>query len=514
MNFLDKLLNHFNLTYEEYLSLSKNVDEISLINPNSIKGMDKVKERIFKAIENKEKILVYGDYDCDGICATTIMVRTFQKLGYNVDYYIPSRYSDGYGLNVEQVNIACLRDTNLIITVDNGISAHEAIDVAVNNGVDVIVIDHHELPPEPVKAVGIIHPTYSDISDIIGSGGYMALFVSSALLGHYDDYLVTLAGLSTISDLMELKGYNRDVVRLALDNLKKHRYPTLCFLMDSNVITEKTFSLEIAPKINAVGRVYLSSSKVAVNFLLSTTNDDIFRFGQKILDYNEERKQLTKEAFETVKVNEEEAAICLLTDMKEGLIGLLANRLMNEYNRPCIIFTPEQFNDSILKGSIRSKEGFNVTKAFETLNKYLLTGGGHALAGGLSIKREDFEDFKRDFLKLAKEYPIIEPKEETIDISLNDISLQNYEILQTFMPFGMSFKEPSFKISNLPTQGLTFISFGKHLSHKLTMNTKLLGFNMNESEIKSKRSIDIIGNFNLSEYKGYQTLEFRINKYN
>ena len=513
MSILEKLLEYYHLSQKDYEYISRPLSDVKLIDPQSIKGMDVVVSRIHKAIENKEKIIIYGDYDCDGVTATSIMVKTFQKLGYPVSYYIPSRYKDGYGLNVTNVIKIAENGYKLIICVDNGISANEAISKANELGMEVIVIDHHEVPSEMVEAVGIIHPTVSEISPIIGSGGYMSLFVSGALLDGYDDYLLTLAGLSTISDLMELKGYNRDVVRLALDNFKKHKYIQLYYLLDSNLINEKSFSLAIAPKINAIGRLVEDTSiNRLVKYLTSEDEKEIYALKEWILSMNEKRKELTKEAIDTLPLLKDEPGICLLTDMKEGLIGLIANRLMNEYNVPTIVFTNDS-HDGILKGSIRSKEGFNVTKAFESLEKYLLTGGGHALAGGLSIKEEDYESFKNDYLELCKKYTIEEVVEESIEISLSDISQKTYDIIETFSPFGMGNKEPYFLIKNLPTRALTFISQGKHLSTKLSMNTKLLGFNMNESDIKAHKLINVYGNFNMSEYKGYETLEFRVNKY-
>ena len=512
MELLEKLLNYYGLSKSDYEYMSRPLSEVKLIDPNSIKGMDEVVTRIKKAIKDKEKIIIYGDYDCDGVSATSIMVKTFQKLDYEVSYYIPSRYKDGYGLNVKNVIKMKNNGFSLIICVDNGISAFESISKAKELGIDVIVIDHHDVPPQRVEAVGIIHPIVSEISPIIGSGGYMSLFVSGALLGHYDHYLVTIAGLSTISDLMELKGYNRDVVRLAIDNLKRYKYKPLYYLLDNNVINEKAFSLSIAPKINAVGRLMEDTSvNRLVKYLISEDDLEIERLHEWILSINEQRKELTKEVVDNLPKMDNQNGICMLSNMKEGLIGLVANRLMNEYNVPTIIFTEAE--EGILKGSIRSKEGFNVVKAFESLNKYLLTGGGHALAGGLSIKKSDFEAFRDDFIKLTETYKIEEVKEETIGISLNEINYKTYELLQSFAPFGMGFKEPLFEVDHLPTRALTFISGGKHLSTKLSINTKLLGFNISESEMKSSPEVDIIGTFNVSEFKGYETLEFRVQKY-
>ena len=512
--FKEKIIEHYHLTNEEVKELTKPLSEVSLLDPTKINGMDKTTSRIFKAINNKEKIIIYGDYDCDGISATTIMVKTFEKLNYPVSYYIPSRYLDGYGLNVVNVEKIAKKGYKLIICVDNGISANEAIDKANEYGIDVIVIDHHEVPKEMVNAYSIIHPTVSHISDIIGSGGYMSLFVSAALLNKYDDYLVTIAGLSTISDLMELKGYNRDVVRLAIDNLNKHHYLALSLLLDTHVITEKSFGLEIAPKINAIGRINEDTSvNKVVKYLISEDEHEIYALSEWILKINDIRKDLTKEIADSLPAIENEYGICVNLEIKEGLIGLLANRLMGQYKVPSIVFTSDKKDPDILKGSIRSKEGFNVVKAFESLNKYLLSGGGHAFAGGLSINKMEFDNFKLDFLELAKAHRFVEENIEAIEISLIDINITNYKTLREFAPFGMGFNEPSFIVNNIPTKNLTFISNGKHLSTKLSLNSKLLGFNMPQEEIKSNSSINLYGQFYLSEYKGFETLDFRINKY-
>lgn len=514
-DFRAKILNYYSLNEDDYASLTKPIEEVRLLDPDSIEGMKEVKERIFKAIKNKEKIIIYGDYDCDGITSTSIMFETFKKLDYEVSYYVPSRYIDGYGLNVENVMRIAENKYNLIICVDNGISANEAIDKANELGIDVIVIDHHEVPENRVKAVGIIHPTVSNISNIIGSAGYMSLFVSAALLGYYDDYLLTLAGLSVVSDMMELKGYNRDVVRLAIDKLKKHRYPRLMDLVENELINEKTFGLEIAPKINAIARVVTNKNiNLLVKYLTSEDENYVKSLRDWILENNEQRKLLTKQAVELIPSADlvNKSGIVLKLDILEGLIGLIANRLLGEYNVPILIFTEEEKNPDVLKGSIRSKEGFNVVKAFESLSKYIIDGGGHALAGGLSIKKADFEAFREDFEKLCAAYPFDNDEKPSIEISLTDINMDNYRVLETFSPFGVGFKEPLFKVSNLPTRGLEFISQGKHLSTPLSIQSKLLGFNMSESVIKSNSHIDIFGTFYLNS-KFRTTLEFRISDF-
>ena len=515
MEFRQKILDYFHLSEQDYLELTKPLEELSLPDFNAPPDMGKIKNRIFKAIKEKEKIIVYGDYDCDGICSTSIMVKTFEKLGYPVSYYIPIRYQDGYGLNVTNVIKIKEAGFKLIICVDNGICQVEAINKANELGVDVIVIDHHEEGEERVKALGIIHPSISNISDVFGCGGFMSLITSAALLGSYDPYLLTLAGLSTISDMMELKEYNRNVVRLALENLKTYKYKPLMTLLETEIITEKSFGLDIAPKINAVGRLVEDKTiNRLVRFLLSEDDEEIFKLSSWIKNTNELRKTLTKEAVETLPkdlLNEE--GIVLKLDIKEGLIGLIANRLLNEYNVPTIIFTKDSVNENFLKGSIRSKEGFNVQKAFESLSKYMVAGGGHALAGGLTIKEEDFEAFKSDFIKLAKAYKFTKVEPPSIELSLQEISFKNYNILREFSPFGVGFPEPIFSLKNLPTKSLQFISFGKHLSTPVSINSKILGFNISQAEIKSHLTVDLFGNLSTSLFRDKLSIEFRVSDF-
>lgn len=515
MEFIDKLLNYYNLTSEDYLKLTKEVSEKDLPDFSHIKGMDNVKNRIFEAIKNNEKIIVYGDYDCDGVCSTSIMVKTFEKLNYPVSYYLPIRYTDGYGLNVVNVEKISKAGFKLIITVDNGICQNEAIDKANELGMDVLVIDHHEAPEVQVNAKGIIHPIISEISDIYGCGGFMSLLVSAALLDGYDPYLVTLAGLSTISDMMELQKFNRVVVKLALENLKNNKYSALMSLVDSSIITEKTFGLEIAPKINAIGRLVEDKNiNLLVKFMVSENPDEIFKISSWIKNTNELRKTLTKEAVEALPKDQLfEDGIVLKLDIKEGLIGLIANRLLNEYNVPAIIFTEDSNDKNFLKGSIRSKEGFNVQKAFESLEKYLVAGGGHALAGGLTIKACDFENFKTDFIALCKDHKFIHEELPSIELDLQEINFKNYEILRKFSPFGMGFPEPLFSIKDLPTKSLQFISQGKHLSTPISINSKILGFNMKDSEIKSHLKLDIFGNLTTSVFRDITSIEFRISDF-
>lgn len=516
MTFLEKLLDYFKLSYEEYLLLSKDLSLISLPNSDNLLNMDKAIKRITKAINNKEKIVIYGDYDTDGIMATSILVKAFKYLNYDVGYYIPCRYIDGYGLNKAKIDQFKEKGYSLIITVDNGITLVDEVNYANSLGIDVIVTDHHELADSLPNAVAIIHPTVSKLGEVIASGGAMAYYLSVSLLKRSDDYLLTLASISIISDLMELKEYNRDMVRLGLDLLNKHSYLQFELLNGATSYDEKSVSMKIVPKINAIGRIKEDISiNNLVKYFTSEDDDYIYRYHQEIESINEQRKEITNETYLDISnsIDKSSPMIIEIKDIKEGIIGLVANKLLNEYNKASLIFTYDSNDKEILKGSIRSKTGFNVATFLNEMKPYLLTGGGHANAGGLSIKYNDFESFKKDGYDFAKLNPQIEEVEEYIEIDLNDLSFNNEEILRSFSPFGVGFKEPKFIIKNIATEGLKYIKNNTILSHEVSYNSKLLGFNMNKDEVSVYKRINIIGTIKINEFRGLKSVVFNIEKY-
>jgi single-stranded-DNA-specific exonuclease len=303
-------------------------------------------------------------------------------------------------------------------------------------------------------------------------------------------------------------------VRLAIEAMNSNRFPAISRLTGDKEIDEKVIAMEIAPKINAVGRMDETTNiNRLIKYFVASDEHDIEVFGSFIEMINESRKVLTKEVVESLVDIKEESGIVLKLDIKEGLIGLIANRLVNEHQVPTIVFTEDSTDKTLLKGSMRSKEGFNITKAFGSLEKYLVTHGGHAFAGGLAIRKDDYENFKKDFIALADRYRFVEDEIEAIDISLNDINMNNYDVLRTFSPFGEGFREPSFLVKELKSSNLSFISNDRHLSTIIGMNVKLLGFNISRQEINRSPFVDLLGNMQLSEYRGRYTLEFRVSSY-
>ncbi len=515
MDFLTALLNYYRLSKERYDLMTRPLAFEDLRFDRRVSEIKPLIVRIQKAIQNKEKIIVYGDYDCDGIMSTSIIVKVFEMLGHPISYYVPSRYIDGYGLNVRRVDEIAQKGYSLIITVDNGISAFEAIDLAKEKGIDTLVVDHHEVQEGKLpNAVGVLHPFVSNLGQYAASGGFMAFVLATALLDYVDAYLLSLAAISTVSDMMPLVEYNRDLLRLGLEAMNGHHFSAIRRLTGDKEINEKVIAMEIAPKVNAVGRMDETTSiNRLIKYFTSSSDEDINLYGSFIESINDSRKVLTKEVVESLNSIGDEAGIVLKLDIKEGLIGLIANRLVNEHQVPTIVFTEDSTDKTLLKGSMRSKEGFNITKAFGSLEKYLVTHGGHAFAGGLAIRKGDFEDFKKDFVALADRYRFSEEEIEALPVSLNDINMRNYEILKSFSPFGEGFKEPSLLIKGLKSANLSFISNDKHLSTIIGMNVKLLGFNISRQDINQHQFVDLYGNLQLNEYRGRYTLEFRVSSY-
>ena len=301
--------------------------------------------------------------------ATSILYKTLLKMNAKVSKYIPSRYLDGYGLTKEKVELS--KDKySLIITVDNGIAAIEACDKAKEIGIDVIVTDHHDVQEKLPDAYVIIHPELSKLADIKISGGLVSYFLSSSLLKKHDEYLLTLAAISTISDLMPLKDLNRDLVKLAIEFIKQNKYPSIMNLLDdSSFKDEKDIGMVIAPKINAVGRMNEDARSVnlLVNYFVTYKLDLIKSISKAIENTNENRKLYTKNVVSTLKDYSSASAISCLLEVKEGLLGLVATRLLTQYNVPVAVFTTESHDSTLLKASLRSKHGCNLSEFLSSL---------------------------------------------------------------------------------------------------------------------------------------------------
>lgn len=503
------------MSEEQYLLFCKDVSYSDLKDSSNYRDIDKCVNFIKNCVEQKKKILIYGDYDCDGIMSTSILYLSIKTNDYTPGFYIPFRESDGYGLTKNNIDRFKNLGYEVLILIDNGITLNDEVEYAKSLGLSVIIMDHHTVQESVPNADYILHPTYSSFSNINMCAGSVAFYFSVAYLGLIDDYLLTLSMISTISDLMELNDQNRVLVKLGLKILNKNKYPNIIKLLDHTEleITEEDVSMSIAPKVNAIGRI-INDNKL-FNIVRYFININDYEFINKtstwICDTNNYRKELVKTLCSSHQnIDENEHSIIIFDeDMKEGLVGLLAARFMEQYQKPTVVLTSSQEDPSIYKGSIRSKDGFDVNIILSSLSDILASYGGHQNAGGLSFKKENYELFKEKFENAAKKHPFTAENKEYINISLTDINNENYKIIQTLAPFGQGFSKPEFVLKDIATSFLTTTKDNKHIIARLNPTSSLIYFNYDRSLFNEKK-IDLYGTFRPNCFKGFYTMQFII----
>lgn len=507
----EKLLDYYLISKEEFDLLNKEVNPQLFVNQYRFDNVKEAVALVNNAMKNGKKICIYGDYDADGIMGTSILVKTFQYLSYEVSYRIPNRYVDGYGINMARAKEMVQNGIGLLICVDNGISAVEPIEYCRENGIDVLVLDHHEIPEQMPNANVIMHPFLSNFKENSTSGASTAFFFSIYMLKRFDKYLSTLASISIISDMMPLKGYNRDLLRIVFPKYIEGEFYQIDLLKGNVVFDENSIGMSIAPKINSVGRIVEDDAvNDVVKYFVSNDSETILTYYNWINELNEQRKEASKISMDgQLDIDENDAAIVLKTEEKEGLIGLIANSTMNKFKKPTIVFTYNKEQD-VLKGSARSSEGFNVVESFNELKDLMVAFGGHASAGGCSIKPQDFDEFKARFNAFAEKNPIIEVEKPTIPLSITEISFENYELIQSFGPFGEGWKKPLFNVENIRVGSLRFSKDFKHIITPIGTSTKITGFNISKDSLFGLDNISLIGNLRISIFKSIKSLEFLI----
>ena len=506
---LERLLDYYQLSYDDYLKITSITSLASFSDGHQFDDIDSAVNLVKDVIANKGKIIIYGDYDADGIMGTSILVKMFEYLDVVVDYYIPNRYLDGYGLNMIHAQEYIDAKYDLVITVDNGITAFEPIDLLRKNGVKVLILDHHQVQESVPNANAICHPTYSHFGQTSSSGAFTAFMFSISLLGRVDKYLSILASISLISDMMPLLDYNRNLLRSVFAVYKHGEFLAVDLLGDNEEFNEQLIGMKIAPRINSIGRLCEDTSiNDIVKFFISKDKEFILSYYSHILEMNDARKNLSKEEIDESQINVEDKAIVIVGNYKEGIIGLVANSLMNKYKLPTVVFTKSL--DGNLKGSARAPEGFDIVEAFNELGDLLLTSGGHSMAGGCSISEESFGSFKSRFIEIAKNKPLKKVEHKSIDIGMSELILENYELIHSFSPFGESWPTPLFKIKHIKVSSLTYSRDHNHIITSIGNRLKLVYFSYPKEELSTCSFVDFIGTINKKEYRGFVYLEFAI----
>ncbi|GGE42897.1 single-stranded-DNA-specific exonuclease RecJ [Pullulanibacillus camelliae] len=508
-----------------------NIDKMPFHSPFQLDGMAEAVERIQRAVENQEKILVFGDYDADGVSSTSVMVLGLRQLGANVDYYVPHRFTEGYGPNSPAFEKAKEQGITLIITVDTGIAAIEPIAAARAMGLEVIVTDHHEPPAELPEASIIINPKKPGcpypFKGLAGVG--VAFKLIHALLGEVPEPLLDLVAVGTISDLVPLVDENRLFAIKGLQRIASYpRHGILALLKVADKqpqrITEDDIGFGIGPRINAAGR--MDHARPAIELMLADSADEAEQLAEMLDDYNNERKQLVEEmaeeAMAKVALMPEELRDVIVVageDWHEGVIGIVASRLVEAYYRPAIVFAVDS-DTGMAKGSARSIEGFDIYQALTTCKTLLPHFGGHPMAAGMSIHHDDIAALREQLNVYGKTLltPEVLTPRTLIDhvYALEELSLEAIEDLQRLAPYGVGNPKPQFLFKNLTIASIKQIGSNKdHLKFVLTKDEETLdaiGFRIGDlyHQITPDARLSIVGELAINEWNGYRKPQLMI----
>lgn len=433
------------------------VDEKSFYDPFLMHDMEQACQRIQDAIVADEKIMIYGDYDVDGITSTAIMYETLTSyLGaQNVEYYIPDRFNDGYGPNRQVYERMVADGVQLLITVDNGVSGKDEVAYAQANGVDVIITDHHELPSELPEAVAIVHPAHPageyPFKSLSGAG--VALMVAAALLEEFPQEMFDLATLGTVADVMPLVDENRALVKVGLQVLQNTSRPGLQALykeaeVDVAHLNEETIQFALAPRLNSLGR--MGSAAIAVQLLTSLDDELVVDLAQQVEEVNAKRKQTVdteNEQAQELLDPEQKVNILAQVGWHEGVSGILAGRILEQTNKPTIIFSIDQ-TTGLAKGSGRSNDNFDLFAALDPHRDLFENFGGHKKACGLTIKKEKLPELTTLLQTEAQKQGIKTVSKPTQHLAttlrVDDITVDLIKELSQLGPFGEENPAPVF----------------------------------------------------------------------
>lgn len=498
--------------------------------PYELKDMEKAAKIISNHIDSNSRIIVFGDYDTDGITGTSIMVRALRNVGADVDYFINHRFIHGYGISVDAVKDMILEKgaPDLIITVDNGIVGFEGIQFAVDQGIDVVVTDHHLAKEELPNASAVVNPHRLDdtstFKDICGATvAYKVMFALYHLRGLPFDYIYDmrdLVALGTVGDIMPLVDENRWLVTQGLDLIGRERREQFSALRRAKQ-GDKPFKLDgdlfgflLSPMMNAPSRL-TGSPNIGVDFFLTDDVDEMDTLAEEIVDLNEQRKALTLKqmaiAEEIVDTDSDNVIVAYHPDFHQGIIGLIAGRLTNKYNKPAIVFAPSA--NGVIKGSSRSIESYNIKEAFDRIADQLVSYGGHAQAAGLSVMESNFDNFKQaivaDASKLTEEELTPTAKVDVV-LSPDEITAELIHEMNRFSPYGHGFEKPSFGLHPLNVDSVTFMTDGQHakIIGDNGMNVLLFSGGEYVRELGTFSNISAIGSPSLNTFMGRTSVQF------
>lgn len=494
-----------------------------LHDPYLLHDMDKAVERIRQAIEEGENILIYGDYDADGMTSASIVKESLEQLGAECRVYLPNRFTDGYGPNasvykyfIEQEGIS------LIVTVDNGVAGHEAIELAQSMGVDVIVTDHHSMPETLPDAYAIVHPEHPDadypFKQLAGCG--VAFKLACALLEEVQVELLDLVAIGTIADMVSLTDENRILVQYGLEMLGHTQRIGLQEMLDmagiaANEVTEETVGFQIAPRLNALGR--LDDPNPAIDLLTGFDDEEAHEIALMIHQKNEERKEIVQSIYEEAKTMvdpEKKVQVLAKEGWNPGVLGIVAGRLLEELGQTVIVLNIE---DGRAKGSARSVEAVDIFEALDPHRDLFIAFGGHAGAAGMTLEVEKLsdlsqvlEDYVREKVADASGKNKLNLDEE---LDLETLSLETVKSFERLAPFGMDNQKPVFYIKDFHVESARTMGAGNaHLKLKIfkgEASFEVVAFGQGRwaTEFSQTKNLELAVTLSVNQWNGQTALQ-------
>lgn len=528
---LAKILVNRGITGEEEIEIFLNPKRNNFHNPFLLNDMEKTVDRIIKAIETKEKTIIYGDYDVDGITSITVLKKFLNERGLQVDYYIPNRLDEGYGLNDEAIKKIAEQGYTLMITVDCGISGIEEVKKATSYGIETIITDHHEQLETLPEAYAIVNPKRKDNTyPFRGLAGVGVVFkviqaISQKLNLDEKEYLkyLDIVCIGTISDIVPLVDENRVIAKLGLMLVKCTKNIGLRELIKETGyknVDSFMVSFGIAPRINACGR--MGKQEEALELFLTDDYEKACTITKNLNQYNLQRQEIEKNIFdqaieELQKENIDNLNSIVLAgeNWHHGVIGIVASRITEKYFKPTILIGIE---NEIGKGSGRSVPGFDLHDALAQSAEYLEKYGGHEMAVGLSLNKDKIKDFKIHFEQIAKDKnvkSIVPVIKIDCEIGKKELNKQTVEQIKLLEPFGEKNKPPLISYKNLKIVSIRTLSEGKHLKLMLkdgndTVNA--IGFNLGEliNDYLIGDKVDVVGTLEINNYNCEEQIQINI----
>lgn len=498
--------------------------------PFLMPDMEKAIQRLIKAIEDKQKIMIFGDYDADGITSITVLKKFLNERGMEVGTYIPNRLNEGYGLNKEAIKKIFDQGYTLMITVDCGISGIEEIDYANSLGIETIITDHHEPAESLPNAYAVIDAKRKDnkypFNQLAGVGVvFKVIQALSIKLGldekEYLKYL-DIVCVGTISDIVPLVDENRVIAKLGLKLVEVTRNIGLRILIQSigfKEINSTAISFGVAPRINACGR--MGHQQEALDLFLCDDINKAKEIATRLNAFNQERqakeKAICEQVVEQIEAGEKDKTCIILghEDWHHGIIGIVSSKVTEMYFKPSILIC---FEGDEGKGSGRSIPGFDLHEALMKCSDTIEKFGGHSMAIGITVKKDKFEEFKQEFEEYAKScniseiVPVVQIDEE---VNLKDICMEDVRSLKLLEPFGEANKMPIFLFKNLKINSIRALSDGKHLKLNLKSDSYMIdaiGFNMGElaNQYLLDDKVDVVGSLDINSFNGNENMQITI----